>query len=254
MEDKNELSDIVLEKDEGGKAQKFKQILIGAAVLVLLFLAVLIVMRALNKPETPQNDSRLVLPPEPTVVEQKAPETKDDQLFKQVPIIEEEGKKESFEEMVKKLKEKEIKRSENTPLPTTPEPVKEEVREIATKVEAVVVPKVEDVKQVFKEITPVKTAPAKTNTAPQSQADNGTDATKGEYIQVAATSKRSPDAKYLKTLADKSYNYRLYKTTIKDKPYIKILIGPYKDSAEAREALPAVKKDLNPNAFVFRVP
>ena len=263
MEDKNELSDIVLEKDEGGKAQKFKQLLIGAAILVLLFLAVIIIMRALNKPEKTENDSRLVLPPEPTVVAQKAPETKDDQLFKQVPIIEEESKKESFEEMVKKLKEKEIKRSENTPVPAVSEPMKEPAKEelttVVPNVEKTVTPKTEDVKQVFKEATPPKVetkvaTPVKVTPTPKNSVSTGLEATAGTYIQVAATSQRSPDAKYLKTLESKSYSYRLYKTLINGKPYIKILIGPYASNAAAKEALTAIKQDLNANAFIFRVP
>ena len=135
MEDKNELSDIVLEKNDGNKSQNFKRILVGAAVLVLVFLVVLIVMRALNKPQTPTTDSRLVLPPEPSAKVVKTDEPKDDQLFKQVPIIEEESKKESFEDMVKKLKEKEIKRTEVKE--EVVEPVKEPTKKIVQEVKKV---------------------------------------------------------------------------------------------------------------------
>ena len=56
--------------------------------------------------------SKLILPPEPTT--QDVPVSKDDQLFKQVPIIEENPKKESFEEMIKTLKEKEGQKQEKT--------------------------------------------------------------------------------------------------------------------------------------------
>jgi len=83
MEERNELSDIVLEKDEGSKNMKLKRVLVIAAVLVLLFLAVLIIMRALNKPDQTQ-EARLVLPPEPQSA--PAPQANEERLFQQVPI------------------------------------------------------------------------------------------------------------------------------------------------------------------------
>ena len=56
-----------------------------------------------------KDTSKLILPPEPT---QETQLPKDDQLFKQVPIIEENPKKESFEDMIKTLKEKEAQKQE----------------------------------------------------------------------------------------------------------------------------------------------
>ena len=65
----NELRDIMLDNNEDKKSKNVKRILILVAVFVIIFLAVLIVMKFLNSPETndqvAQTDSRLVLPPEP---------------------------------------------------------------------------------------------------------------------------------------------------------------------------------------------
>jgi len=107
MEEKNELSDIILEKDDN-KSMKVKRILIIVALMILVFLVVLVVMKVVNKPDPRTETTKLVLPPQPT--SQQVEPKKEDDLFKQVPIVEEENKKESFEEMVKSLKEKEIKK------------------------------------------------------------------------------------------------------------------------------------------------
>ena len=65
----NELRDIMLDNNEDKKSKNVKRILILVAVFVIIFLAVLIVMKFLNSSETndqiAQTDSRLVLPPEP---------------------------------------------------------------------------------------------------------------------------------------------------------------------------------------------
>jgi len=108
MENRNELSDIVLEKGDS-KTLKMKRILILVAFLILVFLIALASMKLMNKDQS-KDASKLILPPEPT---QETQIPKDDQLFKQVPIIEENPKKESFEDMIKTLKEKEAQKQED---------------------------------------------------------------------------------------------------------------------------------------------
>ena len=249
MEEKNELSDIVLEKEDGSKNLKLKRILVIAAVLVLLFLAVLIIMRALNKPDQSQ-EARLVLPPEP----QSAPtaQTNEERLFQQVPIIEEEGK-ESFEDMVKKLKEKEMQRSsdrqaqvQNPPTQVkepAPTPVKEP--EPAPKPQAKPEPKPQVQERTP---TPKPTQPAQPEQSGQNIATSGT------YIQVASVSRNTPDATYLATLTKKGYDYKLYRTTVNNKDITKILVGPYENNTAAQNALANVRRDLASGAFIFRVP
>ncbi|MBL0687059.1 MAG: hypothetical protein JJV94_04445 [Sulfurospirillum sp.] len=109
MEDKNELSDIVLEKDNS-KSMNAKRVLVVIALLIVVFLVVLVAMRVLNKPSEQNSVTKLILPP--SQIEEVITQDEDD-LFKQVPIIEEVDEKESFEEMVKSLKAKEIQKQEN---------------------------------------------------------------------------------------------------------------------------------------------
>ena len=157
----NELRDIMLDNNEDKKSKNVKRILILVAVFVIIFLAVLIVMKFLNSPDTndqvAQTDSRLVLPPEPdntrsipqqvsvpvappsepapqvaqTNVPPVAPPPPSEPqaqqpnpTFEQVPIVPENKGQDSFEDMVKALKEKEDKRQQDAgaaaPAPTEP--------------------------------------------------------------------------------------------------------------------------------------
>lgn len=241
MEDKNELSDIVLEKDDN-KALKTKRILIIVALMILLFLLVLVITKAIQAPDNNTQNPKVILPPTPSI---KTVETKkDEQLFKQVPIIEEENdKKESFEEMVKSLKEKEIQKE------------KEIVQKETPKVEPKVVKQVEKttpapkVKKVVAKEQP-KAVPSTPKTTQQTES---TVATTGVYIQVGATSRLSPNKKFLNTITSRNYKYRLLPITVKDKKVTKILIGPYTNSTAAKEVMADIKANINKDAFIYRV-
>ncbi len=234
MENRNELSDIVLEKGDN-KTVKVKRILILVAFLILIFLVALASMKILNKDQS-KDVSKLVLPPEPTT--QEAPVPKDEQLFKQVPIIEENPKKESFEDMIKTLKEKEAQKQEdskaqNTPLP--PEPTQIETPKA-------VEPKAK-VETPAKKETPKAKAAAPT---PSASADAGL------YIQIGAVT-TAPSKKVLEDIKSKGYEYRLYDTVINGKNITKILIGPFAKSSDAETAMSNVRANINKNAFIYRV-
>jgi len=73
------------------------------------------------------------------------------------------------------------------------------------------------------------------------------------FIQIGAFSK-SPSKKYLANITKKGYNYKVYKITIKNKLYNKILIGPYKTRKNAESKLPKTRKDLkNPKAYILKI-
>ncbi len=232
MEDKNELSDIVLEKTDN-KTLKTKRVLIIIAILIIIFLAVILSMKLINKP-TQNSEPKLILPPQPTTSIKKA--KKDEQLFKQVPIIKEKtDKKDSFENMVKSLKEKEIQKTN-----------KNNLKQPIAKKE---VPKVVKTPKVIQTVVnPIVKAKAKKVIRTTSNR-----ATSGVYIQVGATSKYSPDKKYLKKITDKKYTYKLLPMVIKGKKITKILIGPFKTNKAAKANMSDVKKSINKNAFLYRV-
>jgi len=287
-----ELKDILLEKDDEAKGAKLKKLLMFIAALVILFLIIIVAMKLINSSDSTQAqneaDSRLVLPPvpaeQPVDTQVPAQDTNSDvkkgdtQLFEQVPIVPENKQQDDFEDMIKKLKDKEGAKS----APKTEEP-KEVVKAVEypaeapkkaeTKVEAPA--KKAETKSEAKvekktEAKPAKTeakAEKKAEKKPETKVEKKTEApakaekvekkaetpakaesvAKGSYVQVFATSKFNPNADYMKKIAAKGYSYK----TIKAGELTKILVGPF-DEKGLQKAVNDIRKDVNKDAFVFR--
>ncbi len=221
MDEKNELSDIMLDK-RGSTPAKKRKILLFAVLLIVVFLIALVGMKLFNKPEVKKNNFNIVLPPEPSA---KTANTKED-LFKQVPIIEENNTKEknSFNAMVEKLKNREKQKEiTNNQKQAKPEPEK----------------------------TVEKKESTKTNKPKQKTSKVAVTANKGVYIQVGVTFRTKPDKKYLKKIESAGYSYKLYKLKISGKSATKILIGPYKNRKSAKADISKIKKSINKAAFIY---
>ena len=272
----DELKDILLDKDDEAKGVKLKKLLMFIAALVVLFIVIIVAIKLINSsdPAQTQNetDSRLVLPPVPAEqpVEQPVADTNsnikksDTQLFEQVPIVPESKQQDDFEDMIKKLKDKEN---------TKPAPKAEEPKDV---VKAVEHPAETPAKKPEPKVeTPAKKAekpaatekkteakPVKTETKTEKKVEPKTEAksekkveapakaetiAKGSYVQVFATSKFNPNADYMKKIAAKGYSYK----TIKAGELTKILVGPF-DEKGLQKAVNDIRKDVNKDAFVFR--
>ena len=291
-----ELKDILLEKDDEAKGAKLKKLLMFIAALVILFLIIIVAMKLINSGDSTQAqneaDSRLVLPPvpaeQPVDTQVPAQDTNSDvkkgdtQLFEQVPIVPENKQQDDFEDMIKKLKDKEGAKS----APKTEEP-KEVVKAIEhpaeapkkaeTKVEAPA--KKAETKSEAKADKKPEAKPAKTEAKIEKKAETKAEkkpetkvekkaetpakaekvekkaeapakaesVAKGSYVQVFATSKFNPNADYMKKIAAKGYSYK----TIKAGELTKILVGPF-DEKGLQKAVNDIRKDVNKDAFVFR--
>ena len=280
-----ELKDILLEKDDDAKGAKLKKLLMFIAALVILFLIIIVAMKLINSSDSTQAqneaDSRLVLPPvpaeQPVDTQVPAQDTNSDvkkgdtQLFEQVPIVPENKQQDDFEDMIKKLKDKEGAKS----APKTEEP-KEVVKAVEHPAEA---PKKAETKSEAKVEKKPETKPAKTEAKAEKKAENKAEkkaetkvekkaeapakaekvekkaetpakaesVAKGSYVQVFATSKFNPNADYMKKIAAKGYSYK----TIKAGELTKILVGPF-DEKGLQKAVNDIRKDVNKDAFVFR--
>ena len=169
-----ELKDILLEKDDEAKGAKLKKLLMFIAALVILFLIIIVAMKLVNSNDSAQSqneaDSRLVLPPvpaeQPVDTQVPAQDTNSDvkkgdtQLFEQVPIVPENKQQDDFEDMIKKLKDKEGAKS----APKTEEP-KEVVKAVEHPTEA---PK----KAETKVEAPAKKAETKSEAKAEKKAEN----------------------------------------------------------------------------------
>ena len=291
-----ELKDILLEKDDEAKGAKLKKLLMFIAALVILFLIIIVAMKLINSSDSTQAqneaDSRLVLPPvpaeQPVDTQVPAQDTNSDvkkgdtQLFEQVPIVPENKQQDDFEDMIKKLKDKEGAKS----APKTEEP-KEVVKAVEhpaeapkkaeTKVEALAkkaetkseakAEKKAEAKPAKTEVKTEKKAEAKPEKKPETKVEKKAETpakaekaekkveapakaesvAKGSYVQVFATSKFNPNADYMKKIAAKGYSYK----TIKAGELTKILVGPF-DEKGLQKAVNDIRKDVNKDAFVFR--
>ena len=291
-----ELKDILLEKDDEAKGVKLKKLLMFIAALVVLFLVIIVAMKLINSSDSTQAqneaDSRLVLPPvpaeQPVDTQVPAQDTNSDvkkgdtQLFEQVPIVPENKQQDDFEDMIKKLKDKEGAKS----APKTEEP-KEVVKAVEhpaeapkkaeTKVEAPAkkaetkseakAEKKAEAKPAKTEVKTEKKAEAKPEKKPETKVEKKAETpakaekaekkveapakaesvAKGSYVQVFATSKFNPNADYMKKIAAKGYSYK----TIKAGELTKILVGPF-DEKGLQKAVNDIRKDVNKDAFVFR--
>ena len=291
-----ELKDILLEKDDEAKGAKLKKLLMFIAALVILFLIIIVAMKLVNSNDSAQSqneaDSRLVLPPvpaeQPVDTQVPAQDTNSDvkkgdtQLFEQVPIVPENKQQDDFEDMIKKLKDKEGAKS----APKTEEPkevvkavehpaeapkkaeakVEAPAKKAETKSEAKAEKKTE-AKPAKTEAKAEKKAETKAEKKPETKVEKKTEApakaekvekkveapakaetiAKGSYVQVFATSKFNPNADYMKKIAAKGYSYK----TIKAGELTKILVGPF-DEKGLQKAVNDIRKDVNKDAFVFR--
>ena len=291
-----ELKDILLEKDDEAKGAKLKKLLMFIAALVILFLIIIVAMKLINSSDSTQAqneaDSRLVLPPvpaeQPVDTQVPAQDTNSDvkkgdtQLFEQVPIVPENKQQDDFEDMIKKLKDKEGAKS----APKTEEP-KEVVKAVEHPAEApkkaeakVEAPaKKAETKSEAKAEKKAEAKPAKTEAKAEKKAETKAEkkpetkvekkaetpakaekvekkaeapakaesVAKGSYVQVFATSKFNPNADYMKKIAAKGYSYK----TIKAGELTKILVGPF-DEKGLQKAVNDIRKDVNKDAFVFR--
>ena len=291
-----ELKDILLEKDDEAKGAKLKKLLMFIAALVILFLIIIVAMKLINSGDSTQAqneaDSRLVLPPvpaeQPVDTQVPAQDTNSDvkkgdtQLFEQVPIVPENKQQDDFEDMIKKLKDKEGAKS----APKTEEPkevvkavehpaeapkkaeakVEAPAKKAETKSEAKVEKKPE-AKPAKTEAKAEKKAETKAEKKPETKVEKKAEApakaekvekkaetpakaesvAKGSYVQVFATSKFNPNADYMKKIAAKGYSYK----TIKAGELTKILVGPF-DEKGLQKAVNDIRKDVNKDAFVFR--
>jgi len=304
----NELRDIMLDNNEDKKSKNFKRILILVAVFVIIFLAVLIVMKFLNSPETndqvAQTDSRLVLPPEPdntrsipqqvsvptTPPSEPAPQVAQTNVppvappppsepqvqqptpaFEQVPIVPENKGQDSFENMVKALKEKEDKRQQDAgapaPTPTEPSTIQGALKQNDAPGAQPSEPKAEPKQHVnvVKQKEPkqekaakqpkndaAKEKQAKQKPSKQAPAASGGDAHSGSYVQVFAVKHFNEKAPELGKLKAAGYAYKLYRTNVNGNEIIKVLVGPY-SGEQLKSELAKIKQNAAPNAFIVNI-
>ncbi|EAL6258435.1 SPOR domain-containing protein [Campylobacter jejuni] len=271
---KNEFDDIILEKSN--KSEKVKKILLRVIALVILFLAIMIVMKLINGSGDENTQNQSVLPSEPIATQ----DNNNDTSFESMPITDNTSAEDQFEALRKQFQDEQNTTqnittsslnnndSTNFAMPdqevpaeptatisenTTPQASapKQEVKQTAK-------PKEEAKKQIAvkKEKESAKQTPKKEQNANDlfknvdAKPVHPSGLASGIYVQIFSVSNLDQKSKELASVKQKGYDYKLYKTTVGGKEITKVLIGPF-EKADIAAELAKIRKDIAKDAFSF---
>lgn len=225
MQDKNELSDIVLNKS--GASSSSKKTILAIATLGVVLIIVILLM----KPSSSQDDTMIQpVPPKPqnTLVANENESNQLSQADVQEPLFEE---VEVIEEPV----------STEADLDKIAQKLKEESQAQVTQAQHVVK------KEVKK--TPVVTKKANKHTSKKDVTKKKAVAQGRYYIQVGSFSRYEPNKKFLNSITSLGYHYKYHKVGNLNK----VLVGPFSTRQEANKAKKILRSKVEPGAFLVKL-
>jgi len=229
MDEKNELSDIVLNK--GGSSNSNKKIILAIATLGVVLIVVVMLMNSINSKGT-ANLPQAVLPPEPKAQIASESALDKEPLFEDVPIVEEKAQDDTnLDHIAQKLKEE-------SAVETIQEPAA--VATVAPKQAKPLAKPAPHAKQKI-----IKEAPKKVKTVPTAS----TALKHAYYIQVGSFSKYTPNKKFLNSITNLGYHYSYHKVNNINK----VLVGPFSNRKEANKAKAILRKKVVNGAFVVKL-
>ncbi len=262
IQEEQEYSDIMLGKSPSSNEINKKKYLVLGLILVILFLLTIIIIRLLTNDSEQDNsfskskntDSEKVL--ENGNIEEQYQKIINEKLKnikseKEKEVIKEEKIDEKLN--LKKIEEKEIEQAIKEAKPDVFEIKKTEPIYVAPTKKVLIEPKIEKkvVKPTVKKVVKVTKPKVKKATPKVVKSSTVTSSPKGTFVQVGAFSKM-PNDKYLKDITKKGFKYKVYKITINNKLFHKVLIGPYSSRGQAKLATEDIKKKLNiSGAFIL---
>jgi len=221
MQETNELNDIILNK--GGSTNNNKKIILAVATLGVILIVVVMLMNSLTSSGT-DNLPQAVLPPKPKT--QNTQKVQDEPLFEEVEVVEEDVQNnDNLDKIARKLKE-------------------ESQEEVAVIEEPISTP-----------VAKPKPKPAPVVAKPAPKPAVATKSTSGVsyYIQVGSFSKYTPNKKFLQSITDLGYNYKFHKITKNSKTINKVLVGPFDNTTQAKDARRVLRAKVEPGAFLTKL-
>ncbi|HEG1351957.1 TPA: SPOR domain-containing protein [Campylobacter jejuni] len=271
---KNEFDDIILEKSN--KSEKVKKILLRVIALVILFLAIMIVMKLINGSGDENTQNQSVLPSEPIATQ----DNNNDTSFESMPITDNTSAEDQFEALRKQFQDEQnttqntttssLNNNDSTnfampdqevpaePTATTLENTTPQASAPKQEVKQTAKPKEEAKKQIAvkKEKESAKQTPKKEQNANDlfknvdAKPVHPSGLASGIYVQIFSVSNLDQKSKELASVKQKGYDYKLYKTTVGGKEITKVLIGPF-EKADIAAELAKIRKDIAKDAFSF---
>ena len=216
---KNELNDIILNKNNSSSSNK--KIILAVATLGVILIVVVLLMNTLNS-NSGDNLPKPVPLPTPQTIESEIYDDKEEPLFEEVEVIQEESMDNNLEQIAQKLKKESLAETNKIPVK------KVEVKKVKVEAKKVEVKKVE-----------------KTNKVEVKKESS----VGSYYVQVGSFSKYEPNKKFLKSITDKGYQYKFHKVGRLNK----VLVGPFSNDKKARTALRAIRSSIEAGAFITKI-
>jgi cell division septation protein DedD len=233
MEEKNDLMGNIA--NDGNNMKKY--LIIAGLVFVIFVIGIVIAKFAFG---TQNNNTQVILPPEPTTKTQKS----DTQLFNSIPVEQSDSTNSNSESKQEKLQPiQQVEQAQQI----KPEVQKSEVVAQPTQPQKFTKPEVETTNIEPKKIA--KPKPKVENKPKQSKKSN---IIKNYYIQVAALTRGNPSKKFLKLIKRNGFKYRIVTVKLKGKIIKRVLVGPF-SRFEAKKALPKVKDKITASAFIKKL-
>ncbi|NLY04134.1 MAG: SPOR domain-containing protein [Campylobacter sp.] len=272
MNDKFNIDDSIILDPDTVRSNNIKKILTSIAILVVLFLIILIVMKFINSGDTTHSQP-LVMPTEEAIFTPVAEVVKpieikpineqptdEKQLTTTSDLIGQAQDKVATNQtqVIEEPKSVEVQPKQVETKPET-KPAQSKPAETSKPKEVVVVTADKNAPQKAAEPkaeTKPEPKPAQSKPAETKVVKKGAELTgnvpSGSYIQVLATSEFKPSNSYIQKLTDQGYSYRLYKTTVNNTEFTKVLVGPYSGDQLQKE-MSNIRAVINKDAFVFKI-
>lgn len=227
MNENNELSDIVLNKNSNSNSSK--KMVLAIATLGIILIAVVLVMKSCGSEEI-NSAPQAVIPPQPQQIinQEKVDEqpAQQEPLFEEVEVVEDNSNIDDadLDKIAQKLKEESQQEEPvNNVVETKP----------ITKVEQ---PKVEAVK---------RAAVKQVVQTPKSSISY--------YVQVGSFTKYEPNKKFLSSITKLGYKYMYNKVNVNGRSINKVLVGPFASESQARDARRVLRSKVEPGAFLVKL-
>lgn len=280
QQDNYNIKDVLLNDDEELKTTNVKKVLVAIAALVILFLIILIIMKIINSGNI-ETDEPLVMPDTTTQIEKPQQSAADTVNIKPVTIKQPISKHEEIKKQLEQNDSENLSERSNQPQQTITvinsnestgvKVVNSTKEEISPKKD--IIEKTPDVKKEIKESKNTQIPePAVKKAAEKVVAKKDTEKPKKEtidliqsapksinktqnnnkiYIQVFASKSYKNDDPKLTKIKKLGYNIVLHDSEVKGSKYTKVLIGPF-NQEQANKALSDIRKNVNPEAFIFK--
>ncbi len=242
MNDENsELNDIILNRNERSNSRK--KMLVSIAVLAIVLIVIVVIMGKLSSSH-PAQLPQPVLPGEKAT----APGHVSNEASEESAAIDE-----HLNEVAEKVKAKKTKTK-----PVTPP--KAAVKKQTKHDEIVIIDETTPAVTTIPARTAPKTAAVKPKPVPKPHAKMADTApiapvvTSGSvYIQVGSFRRYEPNKKFLARIERSGYRYRYYRVVVNGSISNKVLVGPFRDRADAKSHLTDVRKKIESGAFVYTI-